>query len=238
MSNTQTQPLFMGGLHLYLTNAHNEINNALKTATPEQASALILQRRELNIISAAQEREAFKAECQPAEITLTNNELKALYSVEGGEPISGAELDELNEGDQDTRAAIRAAYLGESHTSGHGAQIELYTPPTPRHVVKTSQDPLSPRYTKRHKAAILELEAGLSSSFEPAMISENARGVARVVICYGQIKPKHLEAKVAELQAKANEHNTAAERADRKARAKTRAKAKARGRRARLKAQH
>jgi hypothetical protein len=125
--------------HQDLTNAHRAINDALKTATAEQASELLLQRRELNLISAAQEREALKAECQAAEITLTNNELKTIYTIDGGEPITGAELDELNEGDQDTRAAIRAAYRGESHTNGHAAQIELYTEPTPRRLVKTSQ---------------------------------------------------------------------------------------------------
>lgn len=241
MSNTNAAPLFIGGLHIYtqtdLTNAHGAINLALKTATNEEAGALLNQRRELNLISAAQEREALKAELNAAEITLTRGELKALYTVEGGEPISGAELDELNEGDQDTRAAIRAAYHGESY-EGQGASVELYTPTSPRYVVKTAQDPRARRYTKRYKAAIIELEPGLSTSFTPAMISDRARGVARIKgSVYDLMTAKQLEVKVAELQAKADKLNLEAEKAERRARAKTRANAKARGRHARLKAQ-
>lgn len=221
---------------LNLTNAHAAINEALKTATNEEAAELLNQRRELNLISRDMHAAQRQAEIDAAHITLTRGELKALYTIDGGEPISGAELDELNEGDQDTRAAIRAAYHGESYES-QGASVELYTQPSPRYVVKTAQDVRSSRYTKLYKAALIELEPGRPASFEPAMICDRARGVARVVACFGQLKPKQLEAKRAELQATADRLNREAEAADRANRAKTRANAKARGRRAALKAQ-
>lgn len=220
-----------------LATAHALINEALKTATNEEARALLDQRRELNIISRDLHAAKRQAEIDAAHITLTRGELKALYTIDGGEPISGAELDELNEGDQDTRAAIRAAYHGESY-EGQGASVELYTPPAPRFAVKTSQDANAPRYTKRYKAALIELETGRPASFEPAMISDRARGVARVVACFEQLKEKQLEAKRAELQAQADRLNREAEATDRANRAKTRANAKARGRRAALKASH
>lgn len=220
-----------------LATAHALINEALKTATNEEARALLDQRRELNIISRDIDAAKRQAELDAAHITLTRGELNALYTIDGGEPISGAELDELNEGDQDTRAAIRAAYHGESY-EGQGASVELYTEPAPRFAVKTSQDAERPnRYTKLYKAALIELEPGRPASFEPRMISDRARGVARVVRCFEQLKPKQLEAKRAELQAQADAHNAAAELLDKTNRAKTRAYAKARGRRAALKAQ-
>jgi len=166
---------------------------------------------------------------------MSNTQTQPLFI--GGLHISGAELDELNEGDQDTRAAIRAAYHGESY-EGQGASVELYTPPAPRYVVKSSQDARARRYTKRYKAAIIELEPGLPTSFVPAMISDKARGVARIKgSVYDLMTAKQLEVKGAELQAKADKLNKEAEQTERRAKAKTRANAKARGRRAALKAQ-
>lgn len=138
-----------------LAAAHALINEALKTATNEEARALLDQRRELNIISRDIHAAKRQAEIDAAEITLTRGELKALYTIDGGEPISGAELDELNEGDQDTRAAIRAAYHGESY-EGQGASVELYTEPAPLFIGTTPAGVEWICYPRTHQNESLE----------------------------------------------------------------------------------